>query len=219
MKERIPTVALAWFAGLVLAVTTVSTATAGTMLDSGDEAPVFMLYSYNEPVATAVAGSNTPSLGNFLGVSPEEPRDAVLLVFLAGGGDTADELEMLARLQRKYSGWGRGLQVIVICVDAREADINDSLSGARSVNFPVLRDRFLVASDRYGVGRNDVPVGFLLVGERPNVALTPSQQAAIKDAYLGDSYHWTVRIVDRWRGGLLAQEETIVQGIETVLQP
>ncbi len=217
MHVRRSSIALAGLLGLCLAAA--PAAWAGTMLDSGDEAPVFMLYSYNESISTDVAGTNTPSLGNFLGVSPEEPRDAVLLVFLAGTGETADELEMLARLQRKYSGWGRGLQIIAICVDNREGNINDSLSAARSVNYPVLRDRFLVAADRYGVGRNDVPVAFLLVGERPNVALTPSQQAAIKDAYLSDSYHWTVRIVDRWRGGLLVQEDALVQGIETVLQP
>ncbi len=200
-------------------LTCAGTVAAEPMLDVGDEAPVFMLYSYNETVSSDVAGTNTPSLGNFIGISPEKPRDAVLLVFLAGGGPAAQDLEMLARLQRKYSTWGQGLQVIAVCVDAREADINDALGAARSVNYPVLRDRFLVASDRYGVGRNDVPMAFLIIGERPNVALTPSEQAAIKDAYLSNAYHWTARIVERWSGELAAQETGIVQGIETVLQP
>lgn len=217
MSERNRPGLLSWV--LALAIACAGSAAAEPLADAGDEAPVFMLHSYNETVSAEVSGSTTPSLGNFIGVSPEMPRDAVLVAFLSGTGGTAGELELLARLQRKYATWGQGLQVIAICVDSREGDIQEALAGARTVNYPVLRDRFLVAADRYGVGRNDVPVAFLVVGERPNVALTPSEQAAIKDAYLSSAYHWTARIVDRWTGSLTGQEPGIALGIETVLQP
>ncbi len=202
-----------------LALACAGSAAADSMAAAGDEAPVFMLHSYNETVSAEVSGSTTPTLGNFIGVSPEKPRDAVLVAFLSGTGNTAADLEMLARLQRKYATWGLGLQVIAICVDTSEGEVQEALSAARSVNYPVLRDRFLVAADRYGVGRGDVPAAFLIVGERPNVALTPSEQAAIKDAYLSAAYHWTARIVDTWTGSLTGQEPGISLGIETVLQP
>lgn len=217
MNERATGRGWIWVLGAVLVLA--STAGAEPMLDTGDEAPVFMLYAYNESLASDVAGTNTPSLGNFLGVSPEKRRDAVLLVFLSGSGDAVVELEELARLQRKYATWGNGLQVLAVCVDPREGDINDALAVARGVNYPVLRDRFGVAADRYGVSRNDAPVSFLLVGERPNVQLTPSEQAAIKEAYLGTAYAWTVRIVGRWTGGLAAQEDAVTREIESVIRP
>ena len=192
-------------------------ASASRMLDVEDEAPALMLYSYNEDVAIRVADSTTPALGQFLGVSPEKPRDAVLLVFIDRSGDTTAELEMLARLQRKYSSWGQGLQVLAVGITARAVDMNEALSVARAINYPVLRDRFMIVAERYGVSRANTPVAFLMIGERPDVELTPHEQAAVKDAYTGRSYEWAVRIKARWTGGLLEQEEAIMRSVEAVV--
>ena len=192
-------------------------ATAQGMLDVGEEAPALMLYSYNEDVSRKVAGTNTPALGQFLGVSPEKPRDAVLLVFFDQSADTAAELEMLAKLQRKYETSGQGLQVLAVGIAARAGEANESLSAARGVNYPVLRDRFLIVAERYGVGRGDTPAAFLLVGEMPDVELDPAEQAVMKAAYLSRAYEWSVLIKARWTGGLLSQEAAITRSLEAVL--
>lgn len=206
-----------WSALLALLLAMPMAAAAQGMLDVGDEAPALMLYSYNEDVARKVADTNTPALGQFLGVSPEKPKDAVLLVFFDRSADTAAELEMLARLQRKYEAWGQGLQVMAIGVASRAADVNDSLTAARGVNYPVLRDRFMIVAQRYGVSRADAPVAFLLVGETPDVDLEPSEEAVMKDAYLARAYEWSVVIKARWTGGLVSQEEAVMRSLEAVL--
>jgi len=206
-----------WALGLLLMAVVPSLALATPMLDVEDEAPALMLYSYNEDVARKVADTNTPALGQFLGVSPEKPKDAVLLVFIDRSNDTAAELEMLARLQRKYSSWGQGLQVLVVGITARAADMNESLSATRGVNYPVLRDRFQIVAERYGVSRSNTPVAFLLIGERPAAELTPREQSAIKEAYTERAYEWTVRIKARWTGDLLTQEEAMMRSVEAVV--
>lgn len=203
--------------GLCLLALLPGLAQASPMLDVDDEAPALMLYSYNEDVARKVADTNTPALGQFLGTSPERPKDAVLLVFIDRANGTAADLEMLARLQRKYSSWGQGLQVLVVGITARAADLNESLSAARGVNYPVLRDRFQIVAERYGVSRASTPTAFLLIGERPDVELTPHEQSAIKEAYTERAYEWTVRIKARWTGDLLPQEEAIMRSVEAVV--
>ncbi len=187
------------------------------MLDVGDEAPTLMLYSYNEPEAIKASDCNTPGLTHFLGVSPEKPKDAVLLVFLDHGGAAAQDMEMLARLQRKYASVGQGLQVMVVGMAARAGDMNESLAAARGINYPVLRDRFGVVSSRYGVSRSAAPVAYLLVGERPDADLDGREEAAVKGAYTDRQYEWTVRIVGRWTGDLADQEEVISRSVDTVV--
>jgi len=206
-----------WAFGPLLWAALPCIALAAPMLDVDDEAPALMLYSYNEDVARSVADTNTPSLGQFLGVSPEKPKDAVLLVFVDRSTDTAAELEMLGRIQRKYGSWGQGLQVLVVGLTERTADMNELLSAAKGVNYPVLRDRFQIVADRYGVTRSNVPAAFLLIGERPTVELTPQEQAAIKEAYTDRAYEWTVRIKARWTGELLSQEEAMMRSVEAVV--
>ncbi len=206
-----------WMVLLAMLLALPTAATAQGMLDVGDEAPALMLYSYNEDVAQKVAGTHTPALGQFLGVSPENPKDAVLLVFFDKASDTPAELEMLARLQRKYDLEGQGLQVLAVGIAARAGDANESLSAAKGVNFPVLRDRFLIVAERYGVIRGDAPVAFLLTGQMPAVDLDPAEQAVMKDAYLSRAYEWSVVIKARWTGGLVSQEAAITRSLEAVL--
>ncbi len=190
---------------------------AGELLNVGDEAPSFMCYSYNESTTKRVTGSTAPALGSFLGVSPDSPRDAVLLVFMENGTNSSAEMEMLAKMQRKYSSWGMGLQVIVVGISEDAVDMNDVLAGARSVEFPVLRDRFLVVAERYGVARGSTPVAFLLTGNRPGAALTAHEEGAMKEAFLNRGYEWSVKVMSRWTGNLLSQEQAIAGSIEAVV--
>lgn len=201
----------------LLALLFTGPAGAEELLDVGDEAPSFMCYSYNEETTKRVTGSNAPALGTFLGVSPDIPRDAVLLVFMENGTNSSAELEMLAKMQRKYSSWGMGLQIIVIGISEQAVEMNDVLAGARGVDFPVLRDRFLVVAERYGVKRGSTPVAFLLTGKRPGAPLTASEEAAIKEAFTSRGYEWSVQVATRWTGNLLSQEQTITGSIEAVV--
>jgi hypothetical protein len=187
------------------------------MLDVGDEAPTLMLYAYNEVEAVKASDTNTPGLTHFLGVSPERPKDAVLLVFLDHDNGAAATLDMLARLQRKYAAVGQGLQVLVVGIAPRAGEMNEALAAARGVNYPVLRDRFGVVSSRYGVSRTAAPVAYLLVGERPDIDLDGGEEAAIHAAYETRDFEWTVRILGRWTGEMAGQEEAINRSVDAVV--
>ncbi len=194
-----------------------SIARAAEPLDAGDEAPAFMLYTYNEDVAIKASGTNTPALGNFLGASPEVPKDAVLLVFVENTPTMSAQMELLAKLQRKYSGVGQGLQILAIGIEAEAVEMNDLVAHSKGLNFPVLRDRFLVATERYGVERGGTPVAYLLLGERPRAALTPQEEGAFREAFETRDFEWTIRITSRWTGDLVSQEDAIARSIEAAL--
>jgi hypothetical protein len=200
---------------VLLALVLAAPALAGDMLDVGDEAPPFMLYSYNETTSKTAAGTTTPGLGNFLGVSPEHPKEAVLLVFL--DKNSVADLEVLAKMQRKYDQKGEGLQVVVVGLARDAVDMNDAIGTAKSVEYPVLRDRFLIVSERYGVERDDAPATFLLVGQAPDVELTAKEQNALDAAAHRLHLAWDVRIRGRWTGSVVSQEEAIARSVEAAV--
>lgn len=210
MRSRPHTVAFTMAVLLALAMAT--PATAGDMLDVGDEAPPFMLYSYNETATKAASGSTAPGIGHFLGISPERPKKAVLLVFL--DKNSVADLEILAKLQRKYDHRGDGLQVMVVGVAREAVDMNDAIGTAKGIEYPVLRDRFLIVSERFGVDRDTAPATFLLVGERPDVELTAKEQNTLDTAANRTHLSWVVRIRGRWTGSVTSQEEAIAHSVE-----
>jgi hypothetical protein len=211
MRSRPDTMALMTAVLLALALT--APAAAGDMLDVGDEAPPFMLYSYNETETKAVSGSTTPGIGQFLGISPEHPKKVVLLVFL--DKNSAADLETLSKLQRKYGQKGAGLQVVVVGVAREAVEMNDAIGTAKGgVEYPVLRDRFLVVSGRYGVERDAAPAIFLLAGEAPDVELTAKEQHALDNVAHRTHLSWVVRIRGRWTGSVTSQEEAIARSVE-----
>ncbi len=214
MRRRPEMVGIA--VALLLALAPSGLAMAGDMLGVGDAAPQFMLYSYNETESRAVCGSTTPGLGHFLGVSPEHPKQAVLLVFLDKGSSA--ELDALAKLQRKFDYQGQGLQVVVVGVAREAVDMHDAISSSKGVTFPVLRDRFQIVAGRYGVERGDAPVAYLLVGERPDVDMTTKEAGALDSAASRIHLAWEPHVRGRWTGSMAAQEEAISSSIQTYVK-
>lgn len=113
----------------------------------GDEAPLFGPVRVHNAEA---AGIDSYTLGRHVGRSPESPRKAVVLTFLASWCEPCKrDLPLLVELDRKYRD--QGLQVVGVSID-RDAESFAELRTMMErfqVKFPVLMDRHQLLARRY----------------------------------------------------------------------
>jgi len=114
----------------------------------GQPAYVFTLPALNEDAAMDAVNKPQVALADFAGVSPGHSARAVVLYFFLKD-EGGDELAVLHRLQRRYSG--KGVQVVAISADVGDLGALSTWVEGQKLSFPVLRDNHRVVTSRYGV--------------------------------------------------------------------
>lgn len=115
----------------------------------GEPALLFTLPAINEDAAVSAVGTSRVSLGDFAGVTPARPANAVLLHFFDKDATAEGQLAALERLQRKHGG--KGLQVVAITMDDGDLGSLSTWVEDQKVSFPVLRDNHRVVQGRYQI--------------------------------------------------------------------
>lgn len=147
----------------------------------GQHALTFSLPAINEDVAVAAVGNSRVSLSDFVGVTPQSPREVVVLFFFdrralsagsAAGGGT-EELAAINRLQKRFGD--QGVQFLAISNDTGAIGGLATWLEEQKLGFPVLRDNHRVVSGRYGI--DDLPFtliidknGYIFAMGRPTAA-------------------------------------------------
>jgi len=148
----------------------------------GSWAPSFRLDAYN--AVPDLADLEAVGLDAFVGVRPQHPARLVLLVFASTSAPpTIDAFSVLRKMQRRFGA--RGLQVVVVASDADTVSMAEAVSRQR-LTFPVLRDRFGIVAERWGI--STPPASFLIdrQGRIRGVSDQPvkESEAAIREAVL-----------------------------------
>jgi peroxiredoxin len=121
---------------------------AAPLVRLGEPAYLFSLPAVNEDAALAVANRTQLGVGDFSGVRPTRPSEAVVLYFF-DRAHVGDGLGSLQRLQRRFDG--RGVQVLAICGDRGDLGGLSTWVDQQKLTFPVLRDSHGIVQARYGV--------------------------------------------------------------------
>ena len=127
----------------------------------GDPALLFTLPAINEDAAVSTVGSSRVSLGDFAGVSPAKPSEAVLVHFFASTSGAEGQLAALERLQRRHGS--KGLQILAVTPDDKDLGSLSTWVEDQKISFPVLRDNHRVVLGRYKIER--MPLTLLVDGE------------------------------------------------------
>lgn len=116
----------------------------------GADIPALSLRAYNEEVANKLVGGTSVSANNFVGLSPEQPRQVLIIHFFSvENSRSVEDLATLQKLFKKYQD--EGVMVISISVDpSSQEKVYTTIEESR-VTYPVLRDRFGVVARRYGI--------------------------------------------------------------------
>ncbi len=162
---RIPLAAALLATGL--AVLGAGPAAAADTLSVGGPARLFALPSINEDVSRELIGRSRVSLADFVGVTPQAPRGAVVLYFFdrQHGGDGLGELQ---RLHKQWSG--KGLQVLAISTDQGDLGALSTWVQGQKVDFPVLRDNHHIVLERYAFPPAQLPAVLVLEADGDVVA-------------------------------------------------
>lgn len=122
----------------------------------GEHALLFTLPAINEAAAVTAVGTSRVSLGDFAGVAPTRPAEAVLVHFFDKDSSASSQLAALERLHRKHGG--KGLQVLAITADQTDLGILSNWIEDQKVSFPVLRDNHRVVQGRYRITESPLSI-------------------------------------------------------------
>ena len=135
----------------------------------GDYARAFSLPAINSTKTTKELGQTKISISMYTGVKSTLNTQALVLYFfnLSEGQDLVRELEQLQRSYRK-----KGVYVVAICTESGSITPVSKWVERNISSIPVLRDRYQVVQDRYGVTGNQLfiidEIGRIFAQAKPN---------------------------------------------------
>jgi peroxiredoxin len=114
----------------------------------GQAAPQFVLPALNSSVAQGLVARPEVALGDFVGIRPPHEARAVVVTFLRKDGGEGT-LAALQRLHRKHGK--SGVRVLAVLADTDDLASDSAWVEGMRLEYPVLRDGYRIATERYGV--------------------------------------------------------------------